>query len=514
MPSEGEWFGQRYRIVQEIGRGGAAVVYRAWDERLGAHVALKVLDPDIASPRVHRRFRQEAMLQANLSHPSIVAAIDWLEDDGRLAMVMAYVDGPDLATWLAERGRLSLHEMEGIMTPVCSAIAHAHRKGVLHRDLKPANILLRRQGRRFDALVTDFGVAKLTDSQVGQTQVGAMIGTPEYMPPEQRRGVADLDGRVDVFALGVMLYEMATGRRPTPADGMPAPPSTLVPGLGSAFDALVADAMQPDRARRLASVEELADSLALAVGRRTTGPHGSATTAMTGPDGRGRREAPPPPTILEPRAPVEPSPSRPMRIALVFALLAALAVVALYADLGNDAEAPPETRATTAQMPSAQCVCTKSPTQPVVVECSSQRDGQTVATHERRGTEWVRTAERLKTTAPARSRELALKAACAFACVRDARPGHSRTLGNLGWAIELLGDRRQALDLQDRMRDHTTNVNLLAAAWFSTARLHCADGNASAARRAVERSLKLKPSGKGVETRRALHTRITDTCDG
>ena len=209
MISTGMFLRNRYRILRLLGRGGMADVYLAQDERRQVQVAIKVLREDLAEdPDFLRRFAREARALAQLDHPNIVRFYSF-EQDGLVAfMVMDYVDGVTLRRLLAERqGPLRLEEVTSILQQVGAALHYAHGKGIIHRDLKPGNIMLQRDGK---VLLTDFGIAKLMESA---TMTAAGIGTPAYMSPEQilNQGV---DQRTDIYSLGVMAYQMATGRRP------------------------------------------------------------------------------------------------------------------------------------------------------------------------------------------------------------------------------------------------------------------------------------------------------------
>jgi len=203
----GKVLNNRYRIDEFLGRGGMAEVYKVWDQDRAVHLALKMLNKDLARDIVFlRRFRREAQNLAALQHPNIVRFYG-LEQDGLQAfMLMDYIEGEDLKT------EIFLHQGRGVppnrilelIKPVCSAVAYAHKQGVVHCDLKPANILIENTG---GVLVTDFGIARLTDAATA-TMVGA--GTPAYMAPEQVKGL-DPVPQTDIYALGVVLYEMLTG---------------------------------------------------------------------------------------------------------------------------------------------------------------------------------------------------------------------------------------------------------------------------------------------------------------
>jgi len=213
----------KYRVEQVLGRGGMGAVYRARDVRLDRLVAVKVVRPDLLDDNdARRRFRREAQLVARLQHPGIVSIFDFgTLDSGGAYLVMELVRGEDLRKVLQREGRLEPARAVRILTAVCGAIEAAHLEGVLHRDLKPENILL--PGGDVEAKVLDFGVAKLVEDRVKDnepvqpqatlTMAGTVVGTPAYMAPEQMR--AESPGpRTDVFALGVIAYEMLTGDLP------------------------------------------------------------------------------------------------------------------------------------------------------------------------------------------------------------------------------------------------------------------------------------------------------------
>jgi len=203
----------RYRVERQLGEGGMATVYLAADLRHGRKVALKVLNPEIAAAAGADRFLAEIETTAGLQHPHILPLFDSGEAGGVLYYVMPYIEGETLRERLDREGELPIAEVMHILRDVVDALTEAHAKGVLHRDIKPANILLR--GRH--ALVTDFGVAKAVSAATGHgdlTAAGVSIGTPAYMAPEQAAADHNLDLRVDLYALGVVAYELLAGRRP------------------------------------------------------------------------------------------------------------------------------------------------------------------------------------------------------------------------------------------------------------------------------------------------------------
>jgi serine/threonine-protein kinase len=205
--------GSQYRLEAEIGRGGMSVVYRAHDARLNRAVAIKVLPPELAyDPAVRMRFTREAQTSAQLSHAHIVPIHDVGERDGIAWLVMSLVTGGNLATLLGREPRQPVSEVRRILAEIADALAYAHARGVVHRDIKPDNILLDRDSGR--AVVTDFGIARAMEAGTRLTQTGAAIGTPTYMSPEQAVGEREVDGRSDLYSLGVVAYQMLTGRLP------------------------------------------------------------------------------------------------------------------------------------------------------------------------------------------------------------------------------------------------------------------------------------------------------------
>ncbi|MFI5311537.1 MAG: serine/threonine-protein kinase, partial [Gemmatimonadales bacterium] len=211
-----------YDLDREIGRGGMGIVYRARDKRLKRAVAIKLLPPELAfRSEIRMRFLREAETAAQLSHPSIVPIYSVDEKDGLVFFVMAFVDGANLAQRIHEHGALDPVEARRIMRDVADALAYAHERGVVHRDIKPDNILLDQQGGR--PMVTDFGIARaISDGDARLTATGIAIGTPAFMSPEQSAGDRDLDGRSDLYSLGVVAYQMLSGDLPFNASNTPA----------------------------------------------------------------------------------------------------------------------------------------------------------------------------------------------------------------------------------------------------------------------------------------------------
>src|SRR2546425_1994434 len=216
--------GDAYTLEGEIGRGGMGVVYNARDERLKRRVAVKVLPPELAfREEIRTRFLREAETAARLSHPHIVPIHSVGEGPDRLVyFVMAYVDGEALAAKLKRRGRLPPEEARRIMIETSDALAAAHALGIINRDVNPDNIML--EGSRGRVVVTDFGIAKALSSTTGGatlTATGVAIGTPHYMSPEQAAGDREIDGRSDLYSLGVVSYQMLVGELPFRAPTVP-----------------------------------------------------------------------------------------------------------------------------------------------------------------------------------------------------------------------------------------------------------------------------------------------------
>ncbi len=205
----------RYQVTHLIARGGMAMVYRAEDTLLSRAVALKILYPELSQdPLFVERFRREAQAAANLSHPNIVPVFDWGEDGGAYFIVMELVDGTSLAEMLRGGATLTAARSAQIVAQVAAALGYAHRSGVVHRDVKPGNILITRDGQ---VKVTDFGIAQAVSSEDHLAEAGSVMGTATYFSPEQAEGAA-VDGRSDVYSLGVVLYEMLVGRPPFVGD--------------------------------------------------------------------------------------------------------------------------------------------------------------------------------------------------------------------------------------------------------------------------------------------------------
>jgi hypothetical protein len=261
----------QYRIVRLLGRGGMGAVYLARDLALDREVAIKVVKTDSSAREIQDRLRREARTAARLSHPNIVPLHAFGEVEGMPYFVMGYVRGESLATRLRRDGKLPEEEARRVLADLAEALDHAHRQGVVHRDVKPDNVLLDDESGR--ALLTDFGVAKALGRSETLTAIGSVVGTPSYMSPEQAAGRPDIDGRSDIYALGVMGYAMLTGRLPfegkTAADVLtkhltqePPPLRSLAPTLPDSTVTAVERCLAKDPARRWPD----ARSLKLALG--------------------------------------------------------------------------------------------------------------------------------------------------------------------------------------------------------------------------------------------------------
>ena len=270
----------RYSLERELGRGGMGVVYLAREVLLDRPVAIKLLPPELAArPELRDRFMREARTAARLSHPYIVPihAVD--EIGGFVFIVMAYVDGGTLAQRLTAHGPLPAHNVTRIMREVAWALAYAHAQGVVHRDIKPANILLERGTGR--AMVADFGIARLAET-TGDTAAGVVLGTPEFMSPEQATA-EELDGRSDLYALGIVAYLALTGTLPFTANTaqgviaqhltQPPPPiASVARGIPRSLAQAIDKCLEKQPSARFPTGEALADALAPGIEKRPEVP--------------------------------------------------------------------------------------------------------------------------------------------------------------------------------------------------------------------------------------------------
>jgi serine/threonine-protein kinase len=287
----------RYEIRGELGRGGMATVFQAYDPRFKRMVALKLLPPQFMADATFRaRFEREAQTIAALEHPAIVPVYDYGEQDGQPYLVMRYMPGGSLADRLSQ-GPLSPQEAAHIIARLASALDQVHQRGIIHRDLKPANVLFDQYG---EAYLSDFGIAHLSESTSNLTG-DAIVGTPAYMSPEQARG-DPVDRRSDLYALGVILFQMLSGRQPYQAttpiavamkhitDPVPVI-SQVRPDLPPVFDPIIEGAMAKAPDRRYATGQDLSTALQRAV--QSTG--GAPVAAQAAPASRPVPLKPPPP---------------------------------------------------------------------------------------------------------------------------------------------------------------------------------------------------------------------------
>jgi hypothetical protein len=256
----------KYRILEVIGRGSMGTVYRAQDTTLHRDVAIKTLNTDVADPAAARRFRAEAVAVARLNHPRIAKVYDLIEHDGQLLMAMELVAGETLDSLISRTGPLPAEKAAAFMSQALAALAHAHEMGVIHRDLKPANLMIA-DGR---LKITDFGIARVAGAE-HLTSVGFLMGTPAYMAPEQLLG-REVDARTDVFAIGCVLYFLATGKLPFKGETAmeivesrlhdePTPVKTLRSDLPAWFDQVLGRALARDPNARFQTAAEFRDAI-------------------------------------------------------------------------------------------------------------------------------------------------------------------------------------------------------------------------------------------------------------
>src|SRR5262249_28318941 len=271
----GDVLGNRYDILQLLGEGGMGAVYKARDRELDRFVALKLIRPELAaSPDILARFKQELLLAHQVTHKNVIRIYDLADADGVKFITMEFVEGSDLRRLLVDKGKVAPAEAVEIIRQVCYALHAAHSVGVIHRDLKPQNVMQDVHGR---ILVMDFGLARSVESD-GMTQTGALVGTMEYMSPEQAMGNA-LDQRSDLFALGLIFFELLTGSVPYKAETALAsllkrnqqraiPAITIDPNIPKSLSDIVSKCLERDLNLRYQNIQEILNDLDAWQGKR------------------------------------------------------------------------------------------------------------------------------------------------------------------------------------------------------------------------------------------------------
>jgi eukaryotic-like serine/threonine-protein kinase len=353
-------FDGRYRIVRKIGAGGMANVYLAEDQELGRRVAIKILNDRHANDdQFVERFRREAKNAAALSHPNIVSIYDRGEAEGTYYIAMEFLDGRSLKELIVGRGPAPVNVAVEYARQILSALRFAHRHGIVHRDIKPHNVLVDGEGR---VKVTDFGIARAGASQM--TEAGSIVGTAQYLSPEQARG-GNVDQRSDLYSLGVVLYELLTGESPFDGDTpveiamkhlsqVPEPPSTHRPDLPRALDQVVMRALAKNPEDRYQSAEEMDADLERVARGAAVSPEteeqatriirgaalpaaaAAATAATMIAPRRGGGGPPPPPQVYyDIEEPIQRRPVWPWIAALVFVVAAAIGGWYVYRQISN-----------------------------------------------------------------------------------------------------------------------------------------------------------------------------------
>jgi eukaryotic-like serine/threonine-protein kinase len=263
--TKGMRLGKRYEVVQMLGEGGMGAVYKAWDLELDRLVALKVIRPELAvHEEILQRFKQELILARKITQKNVIRIFDLGEADGVKFITMEFIDGKDLTSLIKEKGRLSFEQCADVIYQTCTALDAAHSEGVVHRDLKPQNIMVEKSGR---IIVMDFGIARTMEQGGGMTQTGALLGTPDYMSPEQVMG-EHVDSRSDLFTLGIIFYQLLVGHLPYKADTIqgamykrtrekPRLPAEVDPNVPALLSDITAKCLQMDPAQRYQSALDI-----------------------------------------------------------------------------------------------------------------------------------------------------------------------------------------------------------------------------------------------------------------
>ncbi|MGB8951653.1 MAG: protein kinase [Candidatus Aminicenantales bacterium] len=289
----GDIFAGRFQVIEELGKGGMGRVYRAMDAKLNEEVALKLIQPDIASDRITvERFSNELKIARKIIHKNVGRIYELMEDKNTLFITMEYVPGEDLKSFIRRSGTLSLGKALFIAQQICRGLAEAHRQGIVHRDLKPQNIMIDKEG---NAKIMDFGIARNIQAE-GITEAGMVIGTPEYMSPEQVSG-ENVDPRSDIYSLGVILYEMLTGRVPFKGETSwsialkqkterPSDPRQINTQIPEDLSRLILRSLEKEREKRFQSAEDMRTALGRIGERIQAGDMETAGRRMTKKAGR------------------------------------------------------------------------------------------------------------------------------------------------------------------------------------------------------------------------------------
>jgi len=266
--SRGSLFANRYEVIDMLGRGGMGTVYRVFDKKIVEDVAIKILKPEIASERTTiARFSNELKFARKITNKNVCKMYDLNEHEGNHFITMEYVPGEDLKSFIRRSGQVSIGKAVAIAKQICLGLAEAHRLGVVHRDLKPSNIMIDEEG---NSKIMDFGIARSTEVK-GITEAGMIVGTPEYMSPEQAEG-DEVDQRSDIYSIGVILYELVTGNAPfkgkTPISiafkhktDIPQEPSEFNTQVNDRLSGIILKCLDKEKKKRYQSAEELLEEL-------------------------------------------------------------------------------------------------------------------------------------------------------------------------------------------------------------------------------------------------------------
>ena len=279
-----------YRIIEQLGQGGMATVFKAYHPALDRHVAIKAMHPAfMQDPQFLARFEREARVVASLDHPNIVPIYDFAQQGGQPYLVMKFVEGQTLKAVLDSRS-LTQAEILHVVKAVGAALGYAHKRGVLHRDIKPSNILLTADGQVY---LADFGLARIAEAGQSSLSGDQLLGTPHYISPEQARGERDLDQGTDIYSLGIVLYQLTVGRVPFNADTpfsiihdhiytpLPMPRETH-PEMSESLENVLLKALAKDRRDRFATVDDLVRAFEAAFTGKTVRPPAQVTTVAVG----------------------------------------------------------------------------------------------------------------------------------------------------------------------------------------------------------------------------------------